>query len=36
VPAEDQVTWVFHVVDGTLDDAVAEANRLNVSPRLTR
>jgi len=35
-PAEDQVTWVFHLVDGTLDDAVAYANRLNVSPRLIR
>lgn len=35
-PVDDQQTWVFHVVDGTLDDAVGYANRLNVSPRLTR
>lgn len=35
-PAADRLTWVFHVVDGTLDEAVGYANRLNVSPRLTR
>jgi len=32
----DQITWVFHIVDATLDDAVAYANRLNISPRLIR
>ncbi len=35
-PAADRITWVFYLVEGRLDDAVAWANRLNVSPRVTR
>jgi hypothetical protein len=35
-PAADRLTWVFYIVDGTLDGAVQFANRLNVSPRLVR
>ncbi|MBI3785749.1 MAG: hypothetical protein HY270_20340 [Deltaproteobacteria bacterium] len=35
-PTQDRLTWVFHVVDGTLDDAVGYANRLNVSPTVIR
>lgn len=32
----DQVTWVFHVFDGSLDEAVKYANHLNVRPAVTR
>lgn len=35
-PPGEPVTWTFHIMEGTLEDAVAFANRLNVWPRLQR
>lgn len=35
-PPAEPVTWVFYLFDGSLENAVAFANRLNVSPEVTR
>ncbi|MCC6552315.1 MAG: hypothetical protein IT372_04740 [Polyangiaceae bacterium] len=35
-PAGEPQTWVFHVLDGTADEALALAHSLNVTPRLSR